>query len=69
MSQNFNTKLRCDMCEGCGFVVSKPKNCYSCGAKCEECSSKIPPYEECNKCFGSGQILIEKQPDKNTNIK
>jgi len=52
----------CEKCLGHGIIKQEEKKCIICeGKKCISCNEKgfeKMPYDECDKCFGSGKINI-----------
>ena len=61
---------QCSQCEGAGLQrKKKPFVCLSCNGKaCAQCESikSKGNYDECNICYGSGEIYTDKKSLKRT---
>tara|TARA_Y100000389_G_C17470608_1_gene530255 strand:- start:8492 stop:8701 length:210 start_codon:yes stop_codon:yes gene_type:complete len=61
-------KKQCIHCNGCGLVkktkeellcIKKHSSSYNCYLCCN--SMRLGLYKECEKCYGSGEIVIKQQ--------
>jgi len=53
-------KIICPKCQGYGLVKQTPVLCDCSSTFCMKCENRegfiVKPWEECESCFGSGQI-------------
>ncbi len=64
----------CIKCRGYGLVKMKPISCVQCGGRgkfCMYCENKsgflIRPFEECEKCYGTGNTYIDNSLETQLN--
>ena len=64
-------KKTCDDCKGVGLIKCKPWVCTNCTSLkncCHICEGfkMRGNYKECNRCWGGGQVYINKTTNKET---
>lgn len=59
-----SNQIRCDKCDGSGFLKYEQKKCEICkGKRCVDCKStglQKMPWDSCDKCYGDGFFVIKK---------